>query len=59
MTIKEFLLKLAEKICCRHEWELFQEVDVDNTKPGYDGSRYSVWHLYCKKCGKFKKIKSN
>lgn len=59
MTFKEFLSRLAEKICCQHEWVIFKEVTVDNSRPGYDGSRYQVWHMYCSKCGKFKKIKSS
>ena len=48
-----------DKICCQHEWVLFKEVTVDNTGPEYNGSLYQVWHFYCKKCGKFKKIKSH
>lgn len=55
---KEFISALIKKIFCLHEWELFKIINVDNTGPGRDGSKYQVWHFYCKKCGKFKKIKS-
>lgn len=37
-----------------HEWKLWRAVHVKTDI----GSTYDVYHLYCIKCGKFKKIKS-
>lgn len=52
--MKEILKKLIDKWCCHHEWEMWRKVDVE----GDWGNTWTVYHFVCKKCGKFKKIKS-
>lgn len=56
--IMDLIECIKKKWFCQHQWVLFKEIHVDNTGPDHDGSKYQVWHFYCKKCGKFKKIKS-
>ena len=48
------LIKLIEKWACCHEWELWREQQVESY-----GDRYKVFHFVCKKCGKFKRVKSS
>ena len=45
---------LFEKWACKHEWAKW---DVVNVRDDF-GGRYTVTHFTCKKCGKFKKVKS-
>ena len=45
---------LFEKWACKHEWAKW---DVVNVRDDF-GGRYTVTHFVCKKCGKFKKVKS-
>lgn len=49
------LIKLVEKLGCMHEWECWKDVYVESN----GGYRYHVYHFVCKKCGKFKQIKSH
>lgn len=48
------LIQIIEKWGCHHEWTLWKDVSVES----YDGSTWHIFHFYCKKCGKFKKVKS-
>ena len=48
------LIKLVEKWACMHEWKHWQEVNVTS-----DCGRYQIHHFVCKKCGKFKRVKSS
>lgn len=48
------LIKLVEKWACHHEWEHWREQQVESY-----GNRYKVFHFVCKKCGKFKRVKSS
>lgn len=48
------LIQIIEKWGCHHEWTLWKDVSVER----YDGSTWHIFHFYCKKCGKFKKVKS-
>lgn len=54
-NMKELLKKIIEKWACMHEWNAWHTVNVETDY----GDRYSVFHFMCKKCGKFKKIKSS
>lgn len=53
VSMWQVLIKLVEKWACRHEWEHWQEVNVTS-----DLGRYQIHHFVCKKCGKFKRVKS-
>lgn len=58
MNLKEFISTLFEKWSCKHDWE--QIVTVSHyQKEGDTYPIYHILHFKCKKCGKFKKIKSN
>lgn len=48
------LIKLVEKLACCHEWELWREQQVESF-----GDHYAIFHFVCKKCGKFKRVKSS
>lgn len=52
--LKELIKSLFEKWACKHEWEIWDVVNVTDDF----GGRYTVTHFVCKKCGKFKKVKS-
>ena len=54
MTFKEFISALFEKWACKHEWAQWQAIRVTDDC----GGAYHVFHFKCKKCGKFKKVKS-
>lgn len=45
---------LIEKMCCKHDWQPWNTVNVRDDFGGH----YTVYHFVCKKCGKFKKVKS-
>lgn len=47
------LKQILEKWACKHEWEVWDKVNVKDDF----GGRYTVTHFVCKKCGKFKKVK--
>ena len=46
---------LLEKWSCKHEWEKWDYIKVRDDFGGI----YYVTHFVCKKCGKFKRIKSH
>ena len=48
------LINLIEKWGCHHDWEHWKTVDVNDLFHG----TYTVYHFCCKKCGKFKTVKS-
>lgn len=54
MTFKEFISAILEKIACKHEWEHWQTVQVEDDWTGF----YRIFYFKCKKCGRFKKVKS-
>lgn len=58
MTFKEFISALLEKWACKHDWEQIAKVAhyyaEEDKYP-----MYHILHFKCKKCGKFKKIKSH
>lgn len=54
MTFKEFISALFEKWSCKHDWERWQTIEVTDDF----GGSYQIFHFNCKKCGKFKKVKS-
>lgn len=54
MSLKEFISRLFEKWSCKHDWELWQTIHVTDDIFGM----YHTYHFKCKKCGKFKKVKS-
>lgn len=51
----ELINKLIAKWACSHDWEQWHHTRVED---GYGGS-WTVFHFKCKKCGKFKKVKSH
>ena len=50
----ELIKQLFSKWSCHHDWELWETVRVSDDW----GGSYRVFHFKCKKCGKFKKVKS-
>ena len=54
MTFKEFISALFEKWACKHDWEHWRTIHV--TEDFYGD--YHIFHFKCRKCGKFKKVKS-
>jgi hypothetical protein len=52
--IKKKLCQILDKLGCHHEWEHIGTVNVESDFSG----TYSIYHFVCKKCGKFKKVKS-
>lgn len=52
--IIELLEAIKNKWFCRHQWSVFRETKVLD---GYKPIEIN-YVLYCKKCGKFKKIKT-
>ena len=49
------LIKLVEKMACRHEWEKIEEwTETGQDKYGIHCYDYALY--VCKKCGKFKKV---
>lgn len=52
--MKELIKELLRKWSCYHDWEFITEVEVHNNFGGY----HHIFHFVCKKCGKFKKVKS-
>lgn len=53
--VKELLQQVKDKWFCLHDWELWKTVHVETDL----GGTYTVYHFKCKKCGKFKKVKSH
>lgn len=49
------LKELISKWACRHEWQKWDTVRVSDDF----GNTWHVTHFVCKKCGKFKKVKSS
>ena len=53
--MKEAIINLINKWACHHDWQLVKE-----TRVGTDfGGSYISLLFVCKKCGKFKRIKTN
>ena len=53
--IKEAFISWIEKIACHHDWQLISTVHVRNEF----GGTFQEYQWVCKKCGKFKKLKTN
>ncbi len=53
MKIKEVIKGISNKFFCCHDWQHWHTSKVEA-----DFERYSIFHFKCKKCGKFKKVKS-
>lgn len=53
--MKEVIINLINKWACCHEWELIKEQRVHTDL----GGSYISLIFVCKKCGKFKKLKTN
>ncbi len=54
--MKDFIRKFMDKFLCLHDWEEFSTVRVSDS---FLGGNWSVYHFKCRKCGKFKRIKSS
>lgn len=48
------LKQILEKLFCKHKWQQYKEVEVRTESI----EKWHIFHFICKKCGKFKKIKS-
>ena len=53
--MKEAIINLINKWACCHDWELVKETRVNTDF----GGSYIALLFVCKKCGKFKKLKTN
>ena len=51
----KFIKDLLKKWSCNHEWEMWTNHRVEDDF----GGSWTVYHFICKKCGKFKKVKSH
>lgn len=54
--MKEYFDMIMKKLFCLHDWKAWKEVDIYS---GNELPRYTIYHFHCKKCGKFKSVKSN
>ena len=57
--MKHLIDAIIKKWFCCHEWEYLFERRVEAVDDWGDSSWYTVSHYFCKKCGKYKKIKSH
>lgn len=57
--MKRLIDAIIKKWFCCHEWELVDERRVEVVDDFGDSSYYTVFHYFCKKCGKHRKIKSH
>lgn len=48
------LVNLVEKLSCKHEWKEIKEIKINDDFSG----TYWKFLFVCKKCGKFKWLKS-
>jgi hypothetical protein len=53
--MKEIIINLINKWACCHDWQLVRETRVETD---FGGSYVSLIFV-CKKCGKFKTLKTN
>ena len=57
--MKRLVDAIIKKWFCCHEWEFLFERDVEEVYDWGDSGSYTTRHYFCKKCGKYKKIKSH
>lgn len=57
--MKRLIDAIIKKWFCCHEWELTDKRRVEVVDDFGDSSYYTVFHYFCKKCGKHRKIKSH
>ena len=55
MIMKKAIINLINKWTCCHDWQLVRETRVNTDL----GGSYVALLFVCKKCGKFKKLKTN
>lgn len=53
--MKEAIINLINKWACCHDWQLVKETRVNTDF----GGSYIALLFVCKKCGKFKRLKTN
>lgn len=51
--------KILEKWACKHEWELFKDVSMEERSMLGTRLTYHIWHFICKRCGEFKQVRSS
>lgn len=56
--MKQLIKAMIRKVLCRHEWTYLFERGVRGYNEYGFYESYTVKHYACKKCGKYKKIKS-
>lgn len=47
---------IIKKWFCCHEWEIKIEEDAIASDIVKGTKQFTIYHLFCKKCGKYKKI---
>lgn len=57
--MKRLIDAIIRKWFCCHEWELVEKRLVEERDEFGDSSFYTVFHYFCKKCGKYMKFKSH
>lgn len=53
--IRRLIEAFIKKFLCCHEWVLDRSVHVSTDTGGV----YYIYHYFCKKCGKYKRVRSN
>ena len=53
--MKKAIINLINKLACCHDWQLVRETEVFTDF----GGNYTALLFVCKKCGKFKRLKTN
>ncbi len=57
--MKHLIECIIKKWFCCHEWNLISEYHVKLSNDLGEYKTYTILHFFCKKCGKYKKIKSH
>lgn len=57
--MKRLIDAIIKKWFCGHEWEFLFTRDVEVVDDWGGNSSYIVYHYFCKKCGKYKRIASH
>ena len=53
----QVIIKIVEKLACRHEWEIIHHVEHEKTDQWGRVMPQTRLLMVCKHCGKIKKVK--
>jgi hypothetical protein len=53
----QVIIKIVEKLACRHEWEIIHQVEYEKTDQWGRVMPQTRLLMVCKHCGKIKKVK--